>query len=209
MRQRGQVLSFDATKQFGIIISVNGERQFFSGHDLSEPVGQNDWVEFSSKPNIMSARSRIDWVAEDVRRIEFSTNDLIHGTVVRWNPDRLFGFIDYEVDGQLQSALFHVRDLLKADGIEPVPVVGCTVSFFIIQRTKGPLGVQVWIEEWPESEPSFEEQFAAAEELPTDIPAPVVSQPSSVLSARTKGLTLIEIMRIRREGICSTVARKR
>jgi cold shock CspA family protein len=110
MRQRGQVLSFDSFTKFGMIMSETGKRHFFSGYDEAESVAQNDWVEFSSKPNIMSVRSKIHWVAEDVQRINFSADDLIHGTIVEWFPDKVFGFIDY--DGQIRSAFFHIKDLL-------------------------------------------------------------------------------------------------
>jgi hypothetical protein len=74
------------------------------------------------------------------------------------------------------------------------------VSFFLGRKTNQMIAAQVWIEEWP-SEPTFEEQFAASEELPLDVPEPVAVPPSSVLAPATKNLSLIEIMnRRRREG---------
>jgi hypothetical protein len=78
--------------------------------------------------------------------------------------------------------------------------VGCKVSFCLGQKFDRPIAAQVWIEQWPESDLPFEERFAAAEELPIDVPAPVAVSQSSVLSADNRKKTLLEIVRQRREG---------
>jgi hypothetical protein len=79
----------------------------------------------------------------------------------------------------------------------PVPCVGCTVSFFLGRKTNQQIAAQIWIEEWPE-QLTIEEQFAAAEELPIDVPKPVVA-PQSVLAPETKNLSLLEIIQQRRK----------
>jgi cold shock CspA family protein len=194
---RGQILFFDVNKHFGIVVAESGGQVFLSGHELADSVDRNDWVEFETERNLVSGTT-CDFVAKKARRIDCPSEYLLRGTVVKWFLDEGYGFIEYEHGGQTQSMFFHANDLLRIDGIEPVPVVGCKVSFFLGRKTNQPIAAQVWIEQWPE-ELTIEEQFAAAEELPIDVPEPIVS-PQSVLAPETKNLSLIEIIRQRREG---------
>jgi cold shock CspA family protein len=191
---RGQILFFDVKKHFGIIAAETGEQVFLSGHELAEVVDRNDWVVFDAEPNLVSGTS-CDFVAKKARRIDCPPEYLLHGTVVKWFPDEGYGFVAYEHDGQNQFMFFHANDLLRVDGVEPVPVVGCEVSFFLGRKSGRKIAAQVWIEQWPESELSFEEQFDAAE-LPLDVPE-IAAEPTSVLSRDTRKLPLIEIIRSR------------
>jgi cold shock CspA family protein len=193
---RGQITFFDSKKQFGIIVAeVSGEQHFFSGHDLAEPIKRNDWVVFDSEPNqILDSTS--DWQAKNVCRIECPPEFLLYGLIHSFFPEKHFGFINYETNGRTESIFFHCSDLLRIDGVEPVPFIGCQVSFCIGQKTDRSIAAQIWIERRPD----FEEHFAAADELPLEEPLPVAALQSSVLSPATRNLTLLEI-RQRRKGI--------
>jgi cold shock CspA family protein len=106
---------------------------------------------------------------------------------------RGFGFIRHGHE----SVFFHVEDILKVDGQSVVPCIGCVVSFFLGQKKNQQIAAQIWIEQWPQ-ELTIEEQFAAAEDLPLDVPQPVVV-PQSVLAPATRHLSLIEIMNMNRQ----------
>jgi cold shock CspA family protein len=192
---RGQITFFDFKKHFGIVVAeVSGEQHFFSGRDLAEPVERNDWVEFDSEPNqILDSTS--DWQAKNVCRIECPPEFLLYGCIHSFFPDKHFGFINYETNGRTESIFFHCSDLLRIDGVEPIPCEGCRVSFCLGQKTGRPTACQIWIERRPD----FEEHFAAAEELPLDILEPVVVSPS-VLAPEIRKLSLLEIIQRRRIG---------
>ena len=192
---RGQITFFDSKKQFGIIVAeVSGEQHFFSGHDLAEPIKRNDWVVFDSEPNqILDSTS--DWQAKNVCRIECPPEFLLYGLIHSFFPEKHFGFINYETNGRTESIFFHCSDLLRIDGVEPVPFIGCQVSFFLGHKTDRPIACQVWIERRPD----FEEYFADAEDLPLNVPEPV-AEPQSVLAPETKNLSLLEIIQQRRKG---------
>ena len=196
---RGQILFFDVKKHFGIVVAKSVGQVFLSGHELADPVDRNDWVEFEAEPNLVSGTT-CDFVAKKARRIDCPPEYLLHGIIVQWFLDERFGFIKYEHEGQKHFMFCHANDFLRVDGVEPVPVVGCKVSFFLGRKSGRQIAAQVWIEEWPGSEPTFEEQFAAAEELPLNVPEPVPVSQSSVLAPKTRNLSLLEIIRQRREG---------
>jgi cold shock CspA family protein len=193
----GQITFFDFKKHFGIIVAeVSGEQHFFSGHDLAEPVKRNDWVEFDSEQNSKPG-SNCDWVATNVRRIECPPEFLLYGYIHSFFPDKNFGFINYETNGRTESIFFHCSDLLRIDGVEPVPCVGCRVSFCLGQKTDRPVAAEIWIEQRPANYQDVEKYFQEAPELPIDVPAPVVTPQSSVLSAGNRKKTLLELVRER------------
>jgi cold shock CspA family protein len=197
---RGQIKFFDFKKHFGIIVAeVSEEQHFFSGRDLAEPVKHNDWVSFDSEPNSMMLGSKNDWIAKNVYKIECPPEFLLYGHIHSFFPDKHFGFINYETDGRTESIFFHCSDLLRIDGVEPIPCVGCQVSFCLGQKTDRQIAAQVWIERRPD----FEEYFESAPELPIDVPGPepVAAPQSSALSPENKNVPMIELIRRRREGI--------
>jgi cold shock CspA family protein len=202
---RGQITFFDFKKHFGIIVAeASGEQHFFSGHDLSEPLKRNDWVEFVSEPKIEYSDSKIDWHAKNIYRIECPTEFLLYGHIHSFFPDKHFGFINYETNGRIESIFFHCSDMLRIEGVEPVPCVGCRVSFCLGQKTDRPVAAQVWIEQWPANGmQNVEKYFEEAPELPVELPVEPLMSPASVLAPATKNLSLIEIVRRsrrRREG---------
>ena len=199
---RGQITFFDFKKHFGIIFAeVSEEQHFFSGHDLAEPVKRNDWVVFDSEPKVPVRDSKIDWHAKNIYRIECPPEFLLYGHIHSFFPDKHFGFVNYETNGRTQSIFFHCSDLLRIDGVEPIPCVGCQVSFCLGQKTGRPIACQIWIERRPD----FEEYFESAPELPIDVPELMpVAAPQSVLAPETKNLSLSEIIRRRRECDCGT-----
>jgi len=203
---RGQITFFDFKKHFGIIVAeVSGEQHFFSGHDLAEPVKRNDWVEFDSEPKVPVRDSKIDWHAKNIYRIECPPEFLLYGHIHSFFPDKHFGFVNYETNGRTESIFFHCSDLLRIDGVEPVPCAGCKVSFCLGQKTDQQIAAQIWIEQWPaNADPSamqeVEQYFSSAPELPVEVPEPVAVSQSSVLGPETKHLTLLEIIQQRRTG---------
>jgi cold shock CspA family protein len=206
---RGQVLFFDAKKRFGILVAEGGEQHFFSGHDLAEPVKSNDWAVFDSEPKVPVPGSKFDWHAQNIYRIECPPEFLLYGHIHCFFSDKHFGFITYESAGRKQSIFFHCSDLIRPNGVEPIPSIGDRVSFCLGLKNDKQIAAQIWIEQRPENGMhDIETYFEEAPELPVEVPGPSVSS-ESVLSTQTKALTLFEIMRIRREEICSTVARKR
>jgi cold shock CspA family protein len=201
---RGQIKFFDFKKHFGIIVAeVSEEQHFFSGRDLAEPVKHNDWVSFDSEPNSMMLGSKNDWIAKNVYKIECPPEFLLYGHIHSFFPDKHFGFINYETNGRSEAIFFHCSDLLRLDGVEPVPCVGCRVSFCLGQKTDRPVAAQVWIEQWPANGmQNVEKYFEEAPELPVELPVEPLMSPASVLAPATKNLSLIEIVRRnrRREG---------
>jgi cold shock CspA family protein len=189
----GQVKFFIAENAWGLIRDPESNREYHV--HISDVVGRislerNSWVRFD-----LASRKGKGTSAINVTLIDCPARYLLRGTVIRYVENQGFGFIRY---GRAQSVFFHINDFLQVDGVSPVPCVGCTVSFFLGRKTNQPIAAPVWIEQWPE-ELTIEEQFAAAEELPIDVPEPIVS-PQSVLAPETKNLSLIEIIRQRREG---------
>ena len=141
---RGQITFFDFKKHFGIIVAeVSGEQHFFSGHDLSEPVKLNAWVEFDSEPKIEYSGSKIDWHAKNIYRIECPPEFLLYGHIHSFFPDKHFGFVNYDTNGRTESIFFHCSDMLRIDGVEPVPCVGCKVSFCLGHKTDRPIACQI------------------------------------------------------------------
>ena len=194
----GQVKFFRTENCWGVIKDPETNSEF-SVH-INDVIGRkhlerNEWVSF----DVSSHKGRPS--AVKVFPIDCPPEYLLQGVVVKWFHDDGYGFSKYEYGGHVQSVFFHANDLLQVNGVEPVvPCVGCKVSFCLGQKFDRQIAAQVWIEQWPESEPTFEEQFAAAEELPIDAPEPVAAPQSSVLSPGTRNLTLLEI-RQRRKGI--------
>jgi hypothetical protein len=196
---RGQILFFDVKKHFGIVVAESVGHVFLSGHELADPVDRNDWVEFEAEPNLVSGTT-CDFVAKKARRIDCPPEYLLHGIVVQWFLDEGFGFIKYKHDGQNQFMFCHANDFLRVDGVEPVPVVGCKVSFFLGRKSGRQIAAQVWIEEWPvDPMLDIENHFAQAPELPVEVAEPVAVS-SSVPSADNRKKSLLEIIRQRREG---------
>ena len=194
---RGQITFSDFKKHFGIIVAeVSNEQHFFSGRDLAEPVKRNDWVEFDSEPKIEYSGSKVDWHAKNIYKIESPPEFLLYGLIHSFFPEKQFGFINYETNGRAESIFFHCSDLLRVDGVEPVPCAGCSVSFCLGQKADRQIAAQIWIEQRPD----FEETFLQAPELPLDVPEPVAAPQSSALSPENKNVPMIELIRRRREG---------
>jgi cold shock CspA family protein len=196
---RGQITFFDFKRHFGIIVAETGERHFLSGHDLANPVDRNDWVAFDSKPSLVSG-AECNLVAKNVCRIECPEEYLLRGTITKFFRDLGYGFIKYKYGGHNQSIFFHCQDLMRIDGMAPIPCVGAEVSFCLGQKTDRPVACQIWIERRPD----FEEYFESAPELPIDVPEPgppVAVSESSLLSPGNKNVPMIELIRRRREGI--------
>jgi cold shock CspA family protein len=196
---RGQVEFFDAERKSGFIILESHEKIFFSGrHWLGDAaVIRNQWVEFRLAP-YSDGKSRS---AIDIFPIDCPQEHLLYGEIRSFLPEKHFGFIDYRTNGQTQSIFFHCSDLMRVDGVEPVPSIGSKVSFCFGEKTDRPIACQIWIEQRPD----FEKTFLQAPELPLDVQELVpttATQEPSVLAKSTKNLSLIEIMnRRRREGI--------
>jgi cold shock CspA family protein len=193
---RGQVLFFDSTKNFGVVVAeVTEQEHFVSAYELKEHVDCGDWTVFDSEPNSLFGNKRRHWVAKNVRRIPCPQEYLLYGYVSAYFTNRNFGFItsNASVSGDL---FFHGDDLLIVDGVQPVTVKDCRVSFCLAKRGSKTRAVQVHVEQWPFQD--IENHFEQAPELAVDLPAPVVQPPSSVLDPQTKSLTLIEIMRLRK-----------
>jgi len=85
------------------------------------------------------------------------------------------------------------------DGLIYEPVPGCLVEFQIAIRRSNRTAANVSIVEWPVHQQTIEEYFADAEDLPLDVPEPVVV-PQSVLAPETKNVPIIELIRRRRGG---------
>ena len=194
---RGQVAFYNSTKNFAIVVAeITGEDHLVPGCELSECVDYGDWVSFDSEPN-SEFSSKFNWTAKNVRKIDCPEEYLLYGYVVAFFPEKGFGFIKQE-HGDI---FFHSSDLLIVDGVRPAPCAGCRVSFCLAKRFNKTLAVQVWIEEWP-ADPmqDFEKYFEEASELPVEAPEPVAVSQSSVLAPKTRNLSLLEIIRQRREG---------
>jgi cold shock CspA family protein len=196
----GQVKFFITENAWGLVRDPETNREFHVHiNDIVDrvPLERNNWVSF----DLASRKGRNQTSAVNVVPIDCPARYLRRGTITRFVEDKGFGFIKYKNDGHIHSVFFHIKDFLQSDGAELVPRVGCEVSFCLGRKTNQPIAALIWIEEWPE-ELTIEEQFAAAEELPVDVPKPIVAEPKSLLSPATKNLSLIEIMnRRRRKGI--------
>ena len=112
--------------------------------------------------------------------------------------------IDYiDDDGKNWPIWFSLEELQPwpEDGLLYEPVPGCLVDFQIAIRRGNQTAVNVTVTKWPVPQQTIEEYFTEAEELPIDVPEPVaISTPTaaiggqpSVLSPRTRKLTLREI----------------
>ena len=152
---------------------------------------RNHWVDFDCGPNQLGGES--DYQATNIFRIECPPEFLHYGIIHSFFPDKHWGFINY---GRSESIFFHCSDLLRIDGVEPLPSVGCEVSFCLGEKTDKPIACQIWIERRPD----FEEYFESAPELPVEVPAPVAAPQSSVLARETRNVPIVELIRRRREG---------
>jgi cold shock CspA family protein len=198
----GQVKFFIAENAWGLVRDPETNREFHVHiNDIVDriPLERNSWVSF----DLAFRKGRNQASAVNVVPIDCPARHLLRGTITRFEENKGFGFIRY---GRTQSVFFHVKDFMQVDGVSPVPCVGCTVSFFLGRKTNQQIAAQIWIEAWPE-EPTFEEQFAAAEELPIDVSKPVVA-PQSVLAPETKNLSLLEIIQQRRTCTTATQTTK-
>jgi cold shock CspA family protein len=201
---RGQVIFFNAERNFGFVSDEKGEKYYFQGSEwLGENVHRNEWVEFQSAPN--SNPEGTPYMAVGIQPIECPPEYLLHGTVYSFFPDRLYGFISHKEYGAERRTFFHSSDVFLIDGKEVEPRAGCKVSFCLGQKTNKPLAVQVAILEWPDADSisDVEEYFKSAPELPLDVPEPVAPSPKlipaqSVLDGSTRTLTLREICLQRR-----------
>lgn len=198
----GQVKFFETEKRWGLITDPKTNQlchvhiNDVVDHNYLE---RNQWVSF----DILDRNGRLS--AVDVVPIGCPPQYLLQGTVVRYIEDRGFGFIAYESNSERKSVFFHLNDFLRVDGVEPVPMVGCLVSFCLGEKNDRPIAAQVWIERWPvNADPSaiqdVEKYFEEAPELPVEIPEPITAPQPSVLAEETKNVPIIELIRRRREG---------
>jgi len=190
---QGRVKFFRKENCWGVITDPETNQEYHVHiNDVVERryLERNQWVSFDLSDRD-SRRSAINVVP-----IDCPPDYLLKGTVTKYFPDLGYGFVEYKHDGRTQSIFFHCNDLLRIDGVEQVPCVGCEVSFCLGQKFDRKIAAQIWIERRPD----FEEQFAAAEELPLDVREPVSTPQLSVLSAGNRKKTLLEIVRQRKEG---------
>jgi len=193
-------------RQFGFLeYSTNGEifdeSIFFSGDACS--VRSGDFVEFDvgrdfeGRPKAFNIQRISRDVAPTIARV-------LQGRVRFYRPEDCWGLINVSTENENKRLFFHGSEVQPAsDGLWYEPTRNCVVEFSIAKRNGKECAVDVRIIEWPESEPTFEEQFAAAEELPIDVPETVLSPipnvvEPSVLAASTRKLSLIEIINRRR-----------
>ncbi len=185
----GRVKFFKPEGFWGMITSNDGRDLFFHGSEVQDRVElhRDQWVDFlegvshTNKPCAIGVVP-IDCPPEFQRR----------GIVDRFDADRKFGFITYE-NGEI---FFHISDvLLGAGGAEYFPVKGCTVDFYVGQKSSKAQAVNVAIVEWPpEYGKAIEEYFISVEPEPQPV---IAAQEDSVLAPRTKNVPLIEIIRQR------------
>jgi cold shock CspA family protein len=194
----GQVKFFITDTAWGLIRDPETNKEYHVHiNDVVDriPLDRNAWVRF----DLASRKGRNQTSAVNVVPIDCPPRYLIRGTVTWFAEEKGFGFIKYKRGIHIHSVFFHIKDFMQPDGVKLVPRVGCEVSFCIGRKTNQPIAAQIWIEQRPD-ELTFEEQFAAAEELPVEEPVPVAAPHSSVLSSATRKLTLLEICQ-RRKGI--------
>jgi cold shock CspA family protein len=194
----GQVKFWISGTAWGLVRDPETNREFHVHlNDIVDrvPLERNSWVSF----DLASRKGRNQTSATNVVPIDCPPQYLHRGTVISFVEDKGFGFIKYKRSIHSHSVFFHIKDFMLAEGEPVVPVVGAEVSFYLGRKVNEQIAAGIWVEEWP-AEPTFEEQFAAADELPVDVPESIVA-PQSVLAPATKHLSLIEIMnRRRREG---------
>jgi cold shock CspA family protein len=178
---------------WGITTCNDGRDLFFHGSELQEgtDIARDQWVDF------LEDVSHDRPCAISVTPIDCPPEFECQGIVDRFNEDKKFGFIKY-AGGEM---FFHISDVLLIDGIEYFPAKGCTVDFYIGQKTNKTQAVNVAITSWPpEPEQTVEEYFLSVEPKPELEPEPVASiEESSVLSPQTRKLSLIEIIRRRKK----------
>ena len=200
----GRVKVFLTDRRFGFVefcepgAEIVDQSIFFNGTGLVENVQSNDYVSFDielddeRRPRATNVRRITDYAPVLGRRL--------HGTVAQFNDDgKHYGFIRNADDaGKRKRIFFHAAEVLPAeDGQTYEPIPGCTVEFEIGLRHEKPSAVGIVIVEWPAL--TFEERFAAAEELPLSVPEPVAVS-SSVLSPATRHLSLQEIRKRRKSS---------
>jgi len=192
----GQVKFFITENAWGLIREPETNREFHV--HISDVAGRialerNSWVQFD-----LASRKGKGTSAINVFPIDCPPKYLLRGTVIRFVEEKGFGFIKYKNGGHIHSVFFHIKDFLLVDGVEPVvPVVGAEVSFFLGQKFNQQIAAQIWIEQWP-AEPTIEEAFLQAPELPVEVPE-TVAESKSVLSPATRNLTLLEIRQRRKQ----------
>jgi cold shock CspA family protein len=197
---RGQVLFFDANKNFGVIVAEAGEEHFLSGSDLAERVILHDWVMFDSERNVR-AGSKNAFAAKNVHRIECPPEHLLQCTVTKWFADKAYGFISYEQNGQAYSVFCHANEFIERP-IEGRDIAGLYVSFCLGRRDAKIAATQIRnLAEWPEPNLDFERYFEEAPELRLEYaPALVATNPiSSVLAPTTRKLSMLEIRQRRKQ----------
>jgi len=192
----GQVKFFIAENAWGLVRDPGTNKEYHVHiSDVEDRISRerNTWVCFDTG----SRRGRGKGTsAVNVVPIDCPPQYLLRGTITCFVEDRGFGFIRYGHE----SVFFHIKDFLKVEDGEPVvPVVGAEVSFYLGRKVNEQIAAGIWVEEWP-AEPTFEEQFAAAGELPVDVPEPIVAPQLSALSPENKNVPMIELIRRRREG---------
>ncbi len=186
----GRVMFFKPEEFWGMIATNDGRGLFFHGSEFQkgvEPV-RNQWVDF-----LESTSKKGEPCAEAVIPIDCPPEFQCRGIVTRFDSDRKFGFIKYG-KGEI---FFHISDVVLINGIEYFPVKGCTVDFYVGQKTNKDQAVNVAIVEWPpEYKQTVEEYFLSTEPESEPQPALVpVVEPQSVLAPQTKNVPLIEIIR--------------
>ena len=212
---QGRVRCFYEEREFGFIEynekgagpGIFDRSVFFSlaGVLESTPLRSGDYVDFEIETD-QENRLR----ATNVQLTTDTTCQLAQtrrGEIKKIPSGKDFGFISYKQ----QFLFFHFSEVQPADdGLLYQPVVGCLVKFEIAKRHNKLAAIKVRILEWPEvTAPTFEENFAAAEELPLDVPEYTVPIPKlaepSVLATATSKLTLKEIVlqrKLKKLAVC-------
>ena len=191
----GQVRFFIPEKFWGILTSTDGRDIFCHGSEFQngvEPPVRDQWVEFLEGTRHGKAQ------ATSIVLIECPPEFQCRGIVTRFDPDKKFGFIKYEK----REIFFHVSDVLLIEGVEYFPVKGCTVEFYVGQKTNKPLAVNVKIVGWPpEYKQTIEEYVLSAEPdhlEPQPEPARVEPQ-SKLLKPESRKKTLLELIQQRKK----------
>jgi cold shock CspA family protein len=177
-----------------MIATNDGRGLFFHGSEFQkgvEPV-RNQWVDF-----LESTSKKGEPCASAVIPIDCPPEFQCRGVVSRFYDDRKFGFIEYE-KGEI---FFHVSDVLLIEGVEYFPVKGCTVEFYVGQKTSKPLAVNVKIAGWPpEYKQTIEEYFLSVEpeSEPQPEPEPVIESLSVLLKPENRKKSLLELIQERK-----------
>jgi len=177
-----------------MITTNDGRGLFFHGaefHNGVEPV-RNQWVDF-----LESTSKKGEPCASALIPIDCPPEFQCRGIVTRFDPVRKFGFIKYE-KGEI---FFHISDVQLINGIEYFPVKGCTVNFYVGQKSNKDQAVNVVIVEWPPEYGQTVEGYVLSVE-PELEPQPelvlAVERQSELLKPENRTKTLLELIQKRK-----------